>query len=734
MGLTDGFVRTLPGRILCLSILIAVLTLAIYWQVLDYGFINFDDPTYVIENNHIRDGLTIEGIKWAFTSFYASNWHPLTWLSHMLDIEFHGMNPGKHHLSNITIHTLNAVLLFILLERMTGMLWRSAMVAALFALHPLHVESVAWISERKDVLSTFFGILTLSAYVWYTRMPGLKRYSLMAVLFICSVMSKPMMVTLPFLMLVLDFWPLKRIDVMKRESGYKPVMRTLHNLLLLLREKIILFAVALISGIVTVCAQHSGGAVQSVVLLNLGDRMMNAAVSYCTYIWKMVWPTDLAVYYPYPSAFVFPYVVLCVVLIVVVTIAIIAFMDKRPYFASGWFWYMVTLLPVIGIIQVGGQSMADRYTYVPSIGIFIMAVWGVSDLLIPFRNRKVILTGISALVIGASSILTFIQAGYWRDSIILFGHALDVTNGNDLAHFNLGHALEENGNAHEAEKHYRDAVVLKAHNAAYHTALGSLLADTGRTDEAVEHLTQALQIEPALIEARVNLGNIMLLRGETEGSIQEYSKALTADPMNAETLNNLGVAYVRKGHLRNAIKCFQQAIHIRPDYKDALENFVRAGRARKSMENEAVELLRLIEIQPRNQTLYIRLGNLFLQHGELDKAQKEYKKALSIDTGNLVAMKGLAVAYSQKHEYEQALTTLRNMIKIQPENHDVHYNIACVYARQGLQEKALLWLRSAVENGFRNIQMLKNDPDLAIVRETEEYKRIVRLIDRSSTE
>jgi len=734
MVLTDGFVRTFPGRILYLSILIAVLTLAIYWQVLDYGFINFDDPTYVIENKHIRDGLTIEGVKWAFTSFYASNWHPLTWLSHMLDIEFFGMNPGMHHLSNITIHTLNAVLLFILLERMSGVLWRSAMVAALFALHPLHVESVAWISERKDILSTFFGILTLTAYVRYTRMHGLKRYTQMTVLFICSIMSKPMMVTLPLLMLVLDFWPLKRIDAMKGESGYKPVMGTLRNLLLLFREKIILFAVAFISGIVTVCAQHSGGAVQSVVHLNLGDRMMNAAVSYCTYIWKMVWPTDLAVYYPYPSAFVFPYVVLCVVLIVVVTIAIIAFMDKRPYFASGWFWYMVTLLPVIGIIQVGGQSMADRYTYVPSIGIFIMAVWGVSDLLIPFRNRKVILTGISALVIGASSILTFIQAGYWRDSIILFGHALDVTNGNDLAHFNLGHALEENGNAHEAEKHYRDAVVLKAHNAAYHTALGSLLADTGRTDEAVEHLTQALQIEPALIEARVNLGNIMLLRGETEGSIQEYSKALTADPMNAETLNNLGVAYVRKGHLRNAIKCFQQAIHIRPDYKDALENFVRAGRARKSMENEAVELLRLIEIQPRNQTLYIRLGNLFLQHGELDKAQKEYKKALSIDTGNLVAMKGLAVAYSQKHEYEQALTTLRNMIKIQPENHDVHYNIACVYARQGLQEKALLWLRSAVENGFRNIQMLKNDPDLAIVRETEEYKRIVRLIDRSSTE
>ena len=734
MVLTDGFVRTFPGRILYLSILIAVLTLAIYWQVLDYGFINFDDPTYVIENKHIRDGLTIEGVKWAFTSFYASNWHPLTWLSHMLDIEFFGMNPGMHHLSNITIHTLNAVLLFILLERMSGVLWRSAMVAALFALHPLHVESVAWISERKDILSTFFGILTLTAYVRYTRMHGLKRYTQMTVLFICSIMSKPMMVTLPLLMLVLDFWPLKRIDAMKGESGYKPVMGTLRNLLLLFREKIILFAVAFISGIVTVCAQHSGGAVQSVVLLNLGDRMMNAAVSYCTYIWKMVWPTGLAVYYPYPSAFVFSHVVLCMALIVVVTIAIIAFMDKRPYLASGWFWYMVTLLPVIGIIQVGGQSMADRYTYVPSIGIFIMAVWGVSDLLIPFRNRKVILTGISALVIGASSILTFIQAGYWRDSIILFGHALDVTNGNDLAHFNLGHALEENGNAHEAEKHYRDAVVLKAHNAAYHTALGSLLADTGRTDEAVEHLTQALQIEPALIEARVNLGNIMLLRGETEGSIQEYSKALTADPMNAETLNNLGVAYVRKGHLRNAIKCFQQAIHIRPDYKDALENFVRAGRARKSMENEAVELLRLIEIQPRNQTLYIRLGNLFLQHGELDKAQKEYKKALSIDTGNLVAMKGLAVAYSQKHEYEQALTTLRNMIKIQPENHDVHYNIACVYARQGLQEKALLWLRSAVENGFRNIQMLKNDPDLAIVRETEEYKRIVRLIDRSSTE
>jgi len=734
MGLTDGFVRTLPGRILCLSILIAVLTLAIYWQVLDYGFINFDDPTYVIENNHIRDGLTIEGIKWAFTSFYASNWHPLTWLSHMLDIEFHGMNPGKHHLSNITIHTLNAVLLFILLERMTGMLWRSAMVAALFALHPLHVESVAWISERKDVLSTFFGILTLSAYVWYTRMPGLKRYSLMAVLFICSVMSKPMMVTLPFLMLVLDFWPLKRIDVMKRESGYKPVMRTLHNLLLLLREKIILFAVALISGIVTVCAQHSGGAVQSVVLLNLGDRMMNAAVSYCTYIWKMVWPTGLAVYYPYPSAFVFSHVVLCMALIVVVTIAIIAFMDKRPYLASGWFWYMVTLLPVIGIIQVGGQSMADRYTYVPSIGIFIMAVWGVSDALEKCRYRKVILAGFSALVIGASSLLTFVQAGYWRDSIILFSHALEVTHENDLAHFNLGHALEDSGNTQEAEIHYREAVLLKAHDAAYHTALGSILAETGRTDEAVAHLTKALQIEPALIEARVNLGNIMLLRGNTEGSIQEYSKALKADPMNAETLNNLGVAYVRKGQLLDAIKCFQQAIHIRPDYMEAIENLEHARENLETMEDEVVKLLQLIDVQPRNHTLYIRLGNLFLQHGKLDKAQEEYKKALRIDMGNLVAMKGLAAAYSQKHEYEQALRILQNMMQIQPRNPDIQYNIACVHARRGMQEKALFWLWRAVENGFRNIQILKNDEDLAIIRESEEYERIVRLIDRLNAE
>jgi len=448
MVLTDGFMRTLPVRILCLSILIAALTLAIYWQVLDYGFINFDDPTYVIENKHIRDGLTIEGVKWAFTSFYASNWHPLTWLSHMLDIEFFGMNPGMHHLSNITIHTLNAVLLFILLERMSGVLWRSAMVAALFALHPLHVESVAWISERKDILSTFFGILTLTAYVRYTRMHGLKRYTQMTVLFICSIMSKPMMVTLPFLMLVLDFWPLKRIDTMKKDSGHKTIKGTFSNLLLRVREKTTLFIVAIISGIVTICAQHSGGAVQSIKHLDLGDRMMNAAVSYCTYIWKMVWPTGLSVYYPYPNTFAFLYVGLCLALIVTVTIAVIMFKDERPYFASGWLWYVGTLLPVIGIIQVGGQSMADRYTYVPSIGIFIMAVWGVSDLLVPFRSRKVILAGISAFVIGASSVLTFIQAGYWRDSIILFSHALDVTNGNDLAHFNLGHALEENGNAH----------------------------------------------------------------------------------------------------------------------------------------------------------------------------------------------------------------------------------------------------------------------------------------------
>ncbi|HPC48095.1 MAG TPA: hypothetical protein PLW83_08605, partial [Deltaproteobacteria bacterium] len=414
---------------------------------------NFDDPPYVTHNPHVLKGITAEGFRWAFTSVYGSNWHPLTWISHMLDVELFGMNAGMHHLTNTLLHALNSVLLFLVLEAATKARGKSALVALLFAVHPLHVESVAWVAERKDVLSTFFGMLATAAYIAYANRPSAWRYLVVAIAFVLGLMAKPMLVTLPLVLIILDFWPLERIlpdgkrpDAAARPEGGMPRL-PLSRLIL---EKAPLFALSAASSAVTVYAQYTGGSVRTLDEIPLYQRTANAIVSYVMYLVKTAVPSGLAAFYPFPEAIPAAKVIACGVFLAGVTAAAWALRKRRPYLIAGWLWYVVTLVPVIGLVQVGRQSMADRYTYLPLVGIFVIVVWGADDVLKRFTRSTKPAAALAAIGLAVLMTATYFQVGVWKDSTALFSHAVAVTQGNYIAHYNLGCELQKQGDTGEA--------------------------------------------------------------------------------------------------------------------------------------------------------------------------------------------------------------------------------------------------------------------------------------------
>ena len=409
-----------------------------------FSFVNYDDPQYVTANYDVQAGLTFESIRWSFTATHANNWHPLTWLSHMLDCQIYGMNPGHHHMTNVLFHILNTLLLFFIFKRISESIWKSAFVAALFALHPLHVESIAWVAERKDVLSTFFWMLTLWSYAGYVERPRLDKYLLLILFYILGLMAKPMLVTLPFVLLLLDYWPLKRFHLKSSDNENPEVQRTFYFGLIL--EKIPLFLLSAASGIVTYLVQKSSGAVSSLDAIPFHDRIANALVSYVVYIGKMIWPHNLAVLYPYPRSIALWKIVGAGLLITLITVLVLRLLRSKPYLAVGWLWYLGTLVPVIGIVQVGSQAMADRYTYVPLIGIFIMITWGISDWVSKRHYRRFGLFMVTAVILSLLMITSRLQVKYWSNSVMLFDHAIDVTGENSTAQLNLGEALAEQGN------------------------------------------------------------------------------------------------------------------------------------------------------------------------------------------------------------------------------------------------------------------------------------------------
>jgi len=534
---------------ICLSL--AVLTWMVFGQTLWHDFINYDDPRYVYENAKITGGLSISGISWAFTHIHALNWHPLTTISHMLDCQLYGLKAGWHHLTNVLLHTLAAMLLFLALQRMTGAVWQSAFVAAVFAIHPLRVESVAWVAERKDVLSGVFFMLTLLAYANYVRLPRVRGYLVVVLLFACGLMSKPMLVTLPFVLLLLDYWPLDRI----KGQLWKRVA-----------EKIPLIVLSAVSSVITFLVQK--GAVGQTEELPIFERINNAVVSYVLYIWQMLWPVNLAVFYPHPENRLPLWEILCCFLVLMcITVAAIALRTRRPYLFTGWLWYLGMLVPVIGLVQVGWQGRADRYTYLPQIGLYIAATWAVVDLTVLYRYRRATLSTAAILVIAALSSCTRVQNSYWRDSETLFRHALAVTTNNDVAENNLGIVFLGQGKLDEAISLLQSAVDLRPDNSPAHENLARALLQKGQVADALVHYRKLLDLQPDNMEIHNIVGTVLVQQGRVQEGAEEWQKVLLVEPDNGNAMSNLAWVFATSPDqpIRNgarAVQLAEQAVRL----------------------------------------------------------------------------------------------------------------------------------------------------------------------------
>jgi tetratricopeptide (TPR) repeat protein len=556
--------------------LIAI-SLAVFGQTLRYDFVNFDDDLYVYNAPAIQAGLTVKGLALAFTSPHARNWHPLTTISHMLDCQLYGLKAGGHHATNVLLHTIAVLLLFRMLQQMTGTVWKSAAVAALFAVHPLHVESVAWVSERKDVLSAVFFLLMLDAYFRYTRAPSLTRYLVVAVLFAAGLMSKPMLVSAPVIVLLLDYWPLRRFEQLFSTKDKAKITRSgdqwrvMRDLFL---EKLPLLVLAAGSCIITfVLQKRAAGAIPPLPLL---WRVQNAFVTYAIYIWKTLWPTRLAVFYPHPNDTLAIWeILLAIGLLLAMTTAAIVFRRKRPYLFTGWFWYLGMLLPVIGLIQVGEQGHADRYTYLPHIGLFLLAVWLVDDVTaVPQRRSRVAVPAALIIVVVAFAWASFIQTSYWRNSETLWTHALAVTSDNDVAHNNLGYLCIDRDELDKAISHFETALRIRSSKQDPHYSVGSAfvqmnLADAlgrkGQPDDAMVHYEEAIRLQPNYADAYYNRGNILFAEGRIDEAMADWEKTLQIRPDDPDAHTCLGNALLRKGSIREAVAHYEKALALAPE-------------------------------------------------------------------------------------------------------------------------------------------------------------------------
>jgi protein O-mannosyl-transferase len=576
---------------LYISVALFAVVVAVYGQVWSHDFVSYDDPVYVTANPHVRGGLAWDGLRWALTSGHGANWFPITWISHMLDCQLFGLNAGWHHFTNVWIHALSTVCLFLLLSRGTGARWRSAVVACIFALHPLHVESVAWIAERKDVLSGLFWMLTLFAYFAYVTKPGRMRYALVLVVFCLGLMSKPMLVTLPVVLLLLDRWPLNRK--------------------FLILEKLPFFAASLAASIITLVVHQKGGAVASVQLVPFGPRVENALISYVAYVLKTFWPTHLAVFYPFSLRGLLVPAALAAILLIALTWLAIHWLPTRPYLAVGWGWYLVTLLPVIGLIQTGEQSRADRYTYIPMIGLSIALVWGIADALQPWPRLR------AALAVATCAIcvfLTSLQIRYWRDSISLYQHAIEVVPDSYEARFNLAAVLEARGD----------------------------------TPGAIAQLQETVRIRPAYVPARAELGQLLAAQGQIEDGIRELQTAVRMRPEDADAHFRLGSVYAAAGRVADAADEFSQTIRLQPSNSDAHYNRAIALAEEDKLQEAEDEFRETVRLRPDDPEAHFNLGIALAELGQLDKASAEFSEALRLKPDFPEARQALESAMESK--------------------------------------------------------------------------------------
>jgi protein O-mannosyl-transferase len=611
---------------ICVLLLLA--TLAVYAQVRDHAFLNIDDPAYVTLNKHVSAGFTRDSIAWAFTSTADANWFPLTWLSLMLDAQLFGLSPASFHLTSVFVHILSTLLLFIFLKCATNARWPSAFVAFLFALHPLHVESVAWVAERKDVLSGFFFFSTLCAYLLYARRPGPLRYSLVFLLLCLGLMSKPMLVTLPFVLLLLDFWPLNRA----RSDARFPLS--------LIVEKLPLFALSVISSWVTWFAQSNGGAVAPFDKYPFGLRLENAIVAYAVYIAKTLWPSNLAVLYPYPALPLWQVAFGALILAALSLAALLAW-RRRPYLAVGWLWYLGTLVPVIGLVQVGSQSRADRYMYLPLVGLAIMLAWTLDDLVRHRPQVKRTVAALAAIACTACLTLTWLQIQNWKDSETILLQALAVTHDNAFAHINLAQLYLDQGRFQEALSHSQTAVRLVPDSAEAHMNLAGAFGNTGNPAASEEHYRQALRLQPKSLNAHSWLGVALMQQGRTAESLREEQIAVQLAPESSIARDNLGRLLVSLGRIDEAIPQYTEAVRLEPDDPELHCHFgIALGNAQKI--DEAIrEFNEALQLKPAYADAHFNLAIALAQQGALDAAIGHFNEVLRLDPAFPGAEQGL---------------------------------------------------------------------------------------------
>jgi tetratricopeptide (TPR) repeat protein len=596
-----------PASIGYMILLLATAACIPYLQVVNHAFISYDDDEYITKNLAVQNGLKLPAVAKAFSSGYAANWHPLTWISHMIDCQLFGLHAGAHHMVSVLFHVLNTILLLLILRAMTGALWKSAFVAALFALHPMHVESVAWASERKDVLSAFFWMATTGSYLWYVKNKGRRRYLLVVLCYGLGLMAKPMLVTLPIVLLLLDVWPLRRVDF-KKQSSF-PTISSVKSLLI---EKIPLFLLSLASCIVTLAIQKTAGAVATPAAYPIGERITNAVVSYGIYIWKLFVPTNMAIFYPRVLHVDWAAVIFSLLFCACVTILSFKLIRSRPYILTGWLWFVITMVPVIGLVQVGSQAMADRYTYLPYIGLFMSVTWGAWEWMgaTRFGRRTLAIAGIVTLL--ALGIITRNQVGYWKDSTTVFTHALKVTKDNYIALANLGIVSEDQGRVDQAVDYYEKALTINSNLLDVNNNLANIFASRGQRDWAIQCYERAIKINPKHYKVHFNLGNALKDQGRPKEAAVEYEKALKLNADDENVYFNLGIVLEASGMLDEAIGHYEKALALRPEYPDVHNN----------------------------------LGIVLAKKGSLDEAIKQFQEALRIKPDFAMAKANLDQAVS----------------------------------------------------------------------------------------
>jgi tetratricopeptide (TPR) repeat protein len=612
-----------PLRLVCICLLLLACTLAIYGKVHGFAFVNYDDPDYVTANPNVLNGLSITGLAWALKSDYAGNWFPLTWLSHMLDCQLFGADSGAHHLTNLALHCLSTIALFLLLARLTKTTWRSAGVAFLFALHPLHVESVAWISERKDVLSGLFWILSIWTYVLYVEKRTAARYTLALATFLVGLAAKSMLVSLPLIFLLLDVWPLRRV----REGPR------------ILTEKVPFVLLSLTVSIVTFNAQRHGGAVSTIGTTPIGARLANALISYAVYLRDFVWPGSLAVFYPYPAGTNLPGLIAAAALLPGISFLAWRNIGRRPYLFAGWSWYLITLLPVIGLIQVGAQSRADRYTYIPMIGISIAVSWGLAEFISAYPRVKWPVIGLCTMLCTFYAIRTYSQLDYWRNSESLFRHAISVTAGNYVADNGLGLALREEGRLDEAIDNYRYAVKAAPEFALHlnpslpeaHVNLAAALKDSGQAAQAAVQYREAIRLQPDNVVAHCGLGAALLEQGEATAALREYQEAARLRPDDPDTNYGMGLTFAVMGRRSEAIEKFAEVLKLRPNDADAHYNLGTALGAGGKLTEAIDEFNETLRLKPGYANARLNLGKALANLGRIDESVTQLREALKLD-------------------------------------------------------------------------------------------------------